>query len=156
MTTRALTGPEQSYCTFRLGDALFGIDVRLVQSVNMLPPLTPVPHAPPAVSGCVNLRGQIHLVVDLKRLLGTGVTEPGPDTRLIVFKPALGDPFGILVDRIGDIVELRAEQVEARGNGQNGADAEELVRAVGKLDGELLIMLDARRLLPGVGRTRAD
>jgi chemotaxis signal transduction protein len=154
VTTRALTGPEQSYCTFRLGDALFGIDVRLVQSVNMLPPLTPVPHAPPAVSGCVNLRGQINLVVDLKRLLGTGVTEPGPNTRLIVFKPALGDPFGILVDRIGDIVELRPDQVEQRGNGQTEAD--ELVRAVGKLDGELLIMLDARLLLPGVERARAD
>jgi purine-binding chemotaxis protein CheW len=154
--TQRLTGPEQSYCTFRLGDALFGIDVRLVQSVNMLPPLTPVPHAPPSVSGCVNLRGQIHLVVDLKRLLGTGITEPGPDTRLVVFKPMLGDPFGILVDRIGDIVELRTDQIEERGAGQAEAGApEELVRAVGKLDGELLIILDAQQLLPGVERTLA-
>lgn len=153
MTTPALAGPEQSYCTFRLGDALFGVDVPLVQSVNLLPPLTPLPHAPPAVAGCVNLRGQIHLVLDLQQLLRTGATDLGPDTRLVVFKPALGDPFGVLIDRVGDIVALRADQIEERGE---TAEADDLVRAVGKLDGELLVILDARRLLPAVARALAD
>lgn len=155
MTSRALAGPERAYCTFRLGDDLFGIDVRHVQSVNLLPPVTPVPHAPLSVSGCVNLRGQVHLVVDLKRLLGAGVTAAGPDTRLIVLKPALGDPFGVLVDRLGDIVTLRPDQIEDRGGGDETM-ADDLVYAVGKLEGELLVLLDARQFLHRVERTEAS
>jgi purine-binding chemotaxis protein CheW len=86
-------------------------------------------------------------VLDLKRMLGAGQTESGPDTRLVLFKPALGDPFGVLVDRVGDIVSLHADQVEA-GDEEDGG----LVRGIGKLDGELLVLVEARRLLPFVGR----
>jgi purine-binding chemotaxis protein CheW len=139
--------------TFRLGESLFGFDVRLVQSVNTLPPLTPVPHAPPAVRGCVNLRGQIHLVLDLKSLLEMGTTEAGPLTRLVVFKPALGEPFGVLVDRVGDVVALPADRVEGRRaeEDESGAAHGGLVAGIGKLEGELLVLLDASRLLPAAG-----
>jgi purine-binding chemotaxis protein CheW len=142
--------------TFRLGEALCGIDVRLVQSVAALPPVTPVPHAPPPVCGCANLRGQVFLVLDLKRLLGMGATEPGPAARLVLFKPALGDPFGVLVDRIGDVVPLPADRVE----GEVGADAEVpdsgggLVAGIGKLEGELVFLLDAGRFLGHLGERR--
>jgi purine-binding chemotaxis protein CheW len=134
--------------TFRLGASLFGFDVRLVQSVHAPPPLTPVPHAPPAVRGCVNLRGQIHLVVDLKSLLRMGSTEPGPATRLVVFKAALGDPFGVLVDRIGDVIPLPADRIEGRRaeEDEGGADHAGLVAGIGKLEEELLVVLDAGRL----------
>jgi purine-binding chemotaxis protein CheW len=138
---------EQRFVSFRLGGKLFGIDIRQVKEVSTPPPMTPVPLAPAAVRGYVNLRGHVHLVLDLNRVLGAGATELGPDTRLVLFKPALGDPFGVLVDRIGDIVSLHPDQVEA-GDEEDGG----LVRGIGKLDGELLVLVDARRLLPFVER----
>jgi purine-binding chemotaxis protein CheW len=151
--------PSRPVCTFRLGEGLYGFDVPLVQSVNVPPPLTPVPHAPPPVRGCVNLRGQIHLVLDLKRLLRMEGTAVGPDTRLVVFKPALGDPFGVLVDRVGDIVRLRPDEVETRRPAEvpKGVevcplDGDDLVLGVGKPSGELLTLLDARKLLQNVAR----
>jgi purine-binding chemotaxis protein CheW len=142
------------FCTFRLGEALYGLDVRLVQSVNTPPPLTPIPHTPPVVRGYANLRSQIHLVLDLKLLLGVGRTELLPDTRLVLFKPILGDPFGVLVDRVADIVRLPADQVEERRAPEIAAEVrllhDELVNGVGKLDGELLLLLDARKFLQAV------
>ena len=141
------TDDVQQFVSFRLGGKLFGIDIRQVKEVSTPPPLTPVPLAPAAVRGYVNLRGHIHLVLDLKRMLGAGETELGPDARLVLFKPALGDPFGVLVDHIGDIVTLPADQVEA-GDEEDGG----LVWGIGKLDGELLVLVEARRLLPFVGR----
>jgi purine-binding chemotaxis protein CheW len=131
------------YCTFWLGGSLYGVEVRLVRELALPPPLTPVPHAPPSVLGYVNLRGHVHLVLDLKRLLGQGATAHTPDTRLVLFKPALGDPFGALVDRAGDIVAVAPESVEAAPDG--------LVSGVGKLDGGLLILLDARKFLESTG-----
>jgi purine-binding chemotaxis protein CheW len=147
------------FCTFRLGEGLFGVLVGLVKEVSAVPPLTPVPHAPPAVLGYVNLRGQIHLALDLKRLLGLGQTTTGPDSRLVLFKPALGDPFGVAVDAIGAIVHLGAAQIEGAEPGERGAGSPvdnlphgELVSGTGKLAGELLILLDARKFLPAVER----
>ncbi len=142
--------PERTFCTFRLGDGLFGLEALLVQSVNLSPPLTPLPHAPAAVRGYVNLRGQIHLILDLKELLKLGPVQPGPDTRLIVFKAVLGDPFGVLIDRVGGVVSLRSDQIEAGRPPETDSPAGALVCGVGKLDGELITLLDAGKFLPAV------
>jgi purine-binding chemotaxis protein CheW len=148
----AVEETARTFCTFRLGDGLYGIDVGLVQSVNSLPPLTPIPHTAPAVRGYVNLRGQIHLVLDLARLLGLGTTATGADARLVLLKPALGDPFGVLADRIGDIVTLRSEKIEDRNNaGDKAVEAGAgLIEGVGKAEAELLVILNARQFLPAV------
>jgi purine-binding chemotaxis protein CheW len=158
LAPRGANGSDEArpVCTFYLGEALYGLDVRLVQSVNLLPLLTPIPHVPEAVRGYANLRGQINLVLDLKRLLGLGMTELGPDARLVLLKPALGDAFGVLADRVGDIVALRPDQIEARGaEGDEAGPEEGLVRGVGKADRDLILLLDARRLLPRVERAVA-
>jgi chemotaxis signal transduction protein len=54
-----------SWCTFRLGGRLYGIRVERVQEVLKPMPLTPVPLAPAAVRGLLNLRGQIVTALDL-------------------------------------------------------------------------------------------
>jgi len=138
--------------TFRLDGRLFGTDVLDVKEVSTPPPITPVPLAPAAVRGYVNLRGQIHLVIDLKRMLGMGTTAAGPDARLVLFKAALGDPFGVLVDRIGDIMALHPEQVE---DSEGEVESEGgLISGIAKLDGELLVLVDACKLLPHVERAQ--
>jgi chemotaxis signal transduction protein len=154
-------GPAKPYCTFRLGEGLFGIDIGLVHSVNLPPTLTPIPHAPAIVRGYANLRGQIQLVMDIKRLLGFGPIEMTPETRLVLFQPIADEVFGVLVDRIGDIARLRPDQIEKRrppelpGTDEAELD-EELLSGVGKLDGELLILLDARQLPHAVRRVLAN
>ena len=148
-------GGPQTYTTFRLRDGLFGTATNVVKEVTALPPLTPIPHAPAAVRGYVNLRGQVVLVVDLSCLLLRTSASLGSESRLIVMRPELGDSFGVLVERIGEIVELSAEQIETQhaGTEVSGSEfsewpEEELICGVGKLDDELLSILEARRLLP--------
>lgn len=155
-------GALQTYCTFRLRDGLFGAETHLIKEVTALPPVTPIPHAPAAVRGYVNLRGHIVLVLDLSCLLQREPATLGPENRLVVFKPELGDTFGVLVERIGDIVELNTEQIETHRAGKTAGGSEvgllpeeELIRGVGKLDGELLLILEARELLPCLERAVA-
>jgi purine-binding chemotaxis protein CheW len=146
----------RTYCTFRLEGGLFGIDALAVKEIAVMPPMTPIPHAPAAVRGCVNLRGQIVLVLDANALLRIGETAIDSLTRLIVFRAHLGDPFGILADRIGDIVELCDNEIEKRISAaisrENTGDSpqDELIAGIGKLDGELLTILDGGKLLPHV------
>jgi purine-binding chemotaxis protein CheW len=152
------TAAENRYCTFRLAGNLFGFDIRAVREVNTQTACTPVPQAPPEVRGCVNLRGNIVLVLDLRRLLGMEPAPVTPDSRLVVFKPAVGESFGVLVDAVGDIATVHEDLTEnrhpeetARVEEETGARrAAELVRGIGKLEGELLVIVDPHKLLGAV------
>ena len=68
---------SQQFCTFLLDGYLFGVPVPQVQEVIRFQPMTPVPLAPPAVKGMINLRGQIVLAIDLRRRLSLGERPRG-------------------------------------------------------------------------------
>lgn len=138
--------PERTFCTFQLRNGLFGVDALAVKEITVVPALTPIPHAPAAVRGYVNLRGQIVLVLDANRMLRSEPTPLTPDARMIVFRAHLGDAFGILVDRIGDIAELADAQIESSGASSDN----DLIEGVGKLHDSLLTILDAAELLPHI------
>ena len=61
-------------------------------------PLTRVPHAPPALLGLANLRGQVLPVASLAVLLG-GVATTGAAARLVVVARG-GQRIGLLVDAV--------------------------------------------------------
>ena len=61
---------QRVFCTFRLDGHLYGVDVLDVKEVTTATTATPISHAPDEVMGLVNIRGQIYLALDLRRLLG--------------------------------------------------------------------------------------
>jgi purine-binding chemotaxis protein CheW len=157
MAIEFLPGPRRQaaaelprlFCTFRLGSQLFGVDLREVKEVNTETTVTRIHHAPPQARGYVNLRGQIYLVLDLRLLLGMEQAGVGSDSRLLVFKPAVGDALAGLVDRLGDIVTVESGLIEpwAPGAAEEGAQplAAELIGGVARLERELLLILQAGR-----------
>jgi purine-binding chemotaxis protein CheW len=154
--TAAITGHAiRHFCTFRLAGRLFGFDLFTVKEVNTQTRITPVPHAPAVVRGYVNLRGNVALVLDMRLVLGLQAGDLSADCRVVMLKASVGESFGVLVDQIGDIVRLRVEDIES---GQHDAiasadgsavapQAHELVEGIGKLDTELLIIVDPKKLL---------
>ena len=140
--------PQRLFCTFRLGEQLFGVDVREVKEVNTETCFTRIHHAPPQVLGYVNLRGQIYLVLDLRQLLGLTAAQVGSDSRLLIFKPSVGEAVAGLVDRIGDIVTLENSQIERWNPGQDSDGLPgDLIGGVAQLAEELLLVLTAGRFL---------
>ena len=55
---------------FRLANDLYALEVTHLQEVLEIERLTPIPLAPPALLGMVNLRGRILPLFDLKGVLG--------------------------------------------------------------------------------------
>ena len=75
-----------------------------------------------AIRGLINLRGQIFTLLDLRFLLGLGHLRLTPDTQNIILKTnadASGtgdnasDRVGFMVDKIGDIITVDEEELEA-------------------------------------------
>jgi purine-binding chemotaxis protein CheW len=50
--------------TFRIGKALYGINILHIKEISKIFDITPVPEAPPHIIGLMNLRGQIVSIID--------------------------------------------------------------------------------------------
>ena len=131
---------ESQYCTFRVGQMFFGLEVEQVQEVIRFQSMTRVPLAPTEVHGLINLRGQIVTAIDMRTRMGL----PHLDDELPMNVILTGDygAVSLLVDEIGDVIEVEDELFEHPPN-TLGRDVRELVRGVYKLDGQLLLILDA-------------
>ena len=144
--------PRRSFCTFRLDGRLFGVDILDVKEVTAETTYTRVGHAPDEVLGLVNIRGHIYLALDLRRLLGMPAAEVTGESRLLLFKPSVGSAFGVVVDQISEIQTADANLIEVfTQNDHENALASvrrvDLIDAVCKLGGELLVVLNPRRFL---------
>jgi purine-binding chemotaxis protein CheW len=136
---------SQTYCTFTLAGSLYGIPVGDVQEVLRAQEITPLPLAPPSVSGLINLRGHIVVAIDLRSRLGLPARPADQLPMNVVLQTADG-PVSLLVDDIEDMVEVPQEQCEAppptlRGPGQ------ELIVGTYQLARRLLLILDTHQTL---------
>jgi purine-binding chemotaxis protein CheW len=144
------------YCTLHSGLRVFGVPVLHMKEVTTETRVTPIPHAPDVIVGYVNIRGQIILALELRRLLGwdTSITSASDSTPscLVIFKPSIGPQMGLMVDRVGEVVSILPEQQEpyrpSLDNQPGQQTRSELIAAIGKLEGQLIVLLDTPKFLP--------
>lgn len=135
----------QQFCTFFLDGHVFGTPVPKVQEVIQHQEMTRVPLAPDVVSGLINLRGQIVAAIDLRRRLGLADRSQGQLPMNVVVRTTEG-AVSLLVDEIGDVIEVEEEALESPPETLHGF-AREVVRGVYKLSGRLLLALDIDRIV---------
>ncbi len=143
-------------CTFWLSDRLFGVNILDVKEVGSDIKLTPIFHANTKVSGYVNIRGNIHLIIDLRKLMNCDASEISASSRIILFKDKIGESFGVLVDKIGDVVSIESSKIEYRKKGDGlaeGSDKKseaELGLGVYKLEKRLMLLLNSKSFLSAI------
>jgi purine-binding chemotaxis protein CheW len=137
--------PPQQFCTFFLGEHCYGLDVLKVQEVVRDQPLTCVPLAHPAVRGLINLRGQIVTAIDLRRRLDLPALDATHEPVNIVLQTDDG-AVSLLVDEIGDVLEVSQQQFELPPETLQGA-AREFIQGAYKLPDRLLVILDPQRII---------
>lgn len=137
--------PPQQFCTFYLGEHCYGLNVLKVQEVVRSQPLTRVPLAHPAVRGLINLRGQIVTAIDLRRRLDLPELGAIHEPVNIVLQTDDG-AVSLLVDEIGDVLEVSQQQFELPPETLQGA-AREFIQGAYKLPDRLLVILDPERII---------
>jgi purine-binding chemotaxis protein CheW len=145
---------SQPYATFRVADLHFAIGVSAVQEVIRHRPLTPVPLAPHAVAGILNLRGEIVTAIDMRRQLGLAARRADRLPMHVVVRTTAG-AVSLLVDEVDDVLELdrvRCEDGPAPLRGPIG----EAVIGMGLVPGKLVLVLDAERTVRAGAREAAD
>ncbi len=107
--------------TFNLSGRVLGVDILDVKEICDNIKITPIHHVSQKISGYMNIRGQILLVVDLRTEFGFEPGEIRPSSKVLVFKDTVDESFGILVDSVGEVIEISESQIsDRRSNEVNG------------------------------------
>ena len=136
---------RKQYCTFFLGERMFGIEVLKIQEVIRFQEVTEVPLAPSLIRGLLNLRGSIVTTIDLRRRFGMPALEGDAQPANVVSQTPTG-LVSLLVDRIGDVVEVdHSTYADPPDTLQD--ESRELIAGVYQLPAGLLLVLNVERVL---------
>ena len=128
---------------FRLGSEEYGIAIDRVREIIVYQGATPMPKAPKYMDGIVNIRGMIIPVIDLGLKLGVA-TKKGETCHALVVGCGK-QQIALSVDSVEAVRLIDDKQIEW--NERRDAKNDGSIRGVGKMDGELCILLDVDRLL---------
>ncbi|MBO0902662.1 chemotaxis protein CheW [Jiella sonneratiae] len=118
MTTAELTaGHTQTnddpieIIAFYLGDQQFCVRTTSIREIRGWAKSTPLPHASPEIMGMMNLRGAVIPVINTARKLGQGWSTPSERSAIVVAELG-GTVFGLMVDRVSDILTLDQSMIQ--------------------------------------------
>jgi purine-binding chemotaxis protein CheW len=127
------------YCTFKVGENLFGIPVLEVQEVIRPLAKTEIPLAEERVRGLINLRGQIVTLIGLRELFHF---EKGNEENAMNIVVETNDSlFALVVDDVGDVLDVEQKSFE-KTPATLDPNLKTFVKGVHKLQDELLVVLD--------------
>lgn len=144
------TAKENKHVCCRVGGMLVGISLAEVQEINRLVETTWVPLMEPWLRGVINLRGSLVTVLDLGTILRGASTATSTRSRTVVVE--IGDEVcGLVVDEVGDVVEVDGKQVEALPS-HLPASQRRWFHGFVQLADELLLLLD----VSAIGRVGSE
>jgi purine-binding chemotaxis protein CheW len=135
---------------FLLGREEYAVPITRVQEIIRYTSPRPMPGADHSVEGVINLRGRIIPVVDLRRRMGSDAERA--DSAKIVVVEVGETTLGIEVDEVSEVLTVHATDCESAPQGAGGggsALAADVIDAVVKLEGRLLVILDLDRMFEG-------
>jgi purine-binding chemotaxis protein CheW len=137
------------YLIFELGAEEFGVSVMRVKEIMKMQSITAVPKAPYFLQGVINLRGRIVPVVSIRRAFGMDDAEYTERTCIVVVQPDKsvgGQPMGVIVDGVVEVLLLGADEIEERPDFGPEATAS-YVRGIAKSKGKVKILLDIDQVI---------
>ena len=148
--TAVSDGDTGQFVMARVGSQDIAFAIQDVRDAVEPHAITPIPLAPSAIAGVMNLRGRIVTVIDLRRILD-GDGEDGGSKRqnshtIGITVDRHEGPFTLLVDSVSEVRRIDRSRMEAPPVTLDAA-LTRLCTGVFKLPGRLVVLLDVDRIL---------
>jgi purine-binding chemotaxis protein CheW len=140
------TSEEVQVVVFKLGTDEYCVPVFQAREIQTYSVPTRIPNTPTFVEGIINLRGQIIRVLDLKKRFDSGITETGPNTRIIIIDME-GELLGILVDSVSEVLKIPQSRFEPPPPAVRTSINNNYISGIGNVGNRLLILIDLARVL---------
>ena len=144
METRQRHDPSKSLVGFHVGDVHYAVPIDRVKEISNPLEMVALPHAPPAVVGVADYRGDVVPVVDLRARFNLATTVVTRKTKWLVVEVA-GRMVALVVDAVSEVfgtggAELRPAPALGSGDDVRG------IAGVANHGGTLVFVLDTSRL----------
>jgi len=133
------------FLTFFLGKEEYAIEILKVQEIIGLMTITPVPNMPSYIRGVLNLRGKIVPVMNLRTRFGLQEIEDTDETCIIVIQHK-AYLMGILVDKVSEVVDIEAGEIEEVPSVGTGEQSEYLA-GIGKVNDTVKMIIEVHKVL---------
>lgn len=151
-TTKEITKPRvmvdegklTQLIIFNLGDEEFGAEIGQTREIIRMGVITPIPDSPDFIKGVINVRGEIAVVIDLKKrffLQGKDV-----EAKHIVMTEQEKNLFGLMVDEVTEVLRIPESEIKDAPELVTRIH-EEYVRGVVTIGDRLIILLDFKKVL---------
>jgi purine-binding chemotaxis protein CheW len=100
---------DKNLVGFLIGDLAYAVEIARVREIVRPLPLVPLPHAPPAIIGVADHRGEVVPVLDVRRRLALPAVAPTRRTKWIL----VGMPrrsAALVVDAVTDVFAATPEE----------------------------------------------
>lgn len=145
---------EIQLACFRVGDAMYALDILRIKEIIRPQKLTRVPRAPDFVEGVINLRGAVIPIIDLRKRFELGASASDRKTRVIICSLA-GKILGLMVDEVAEVRRYGRQEVQPTPQYLKGRGAE-FFHGVCRRDEELIMVIDLERILTSGERMDLD
>ena len=135
--------PQKSLVGFVVGEVGYAVPIGAVREIVNPLVLTELPHAPPAVAGVADHRGEVVPILDLRVRFGLPKLADPRRAKWILLEVD-GRTFGLAVDRVTDVFGTGGAEIR-RAPALGGGDDVRGISGVTTYDGALTFVLDVSR-----------
>jgi len=141
---------------FRLGQEWYAVPIAVVREIHNEYAVTRIPRVPDYVLGVINVRGEIVSVTDLGALMRVpsrttlDIDEELPSAIVVADETCVS---ALVVDEIGDIIDVAQEAIEPPLSTLDKAQAEYMSGSV-FVDDLLIGVVNIEKILEPIGETR--
>lgn len=143
--TESTSEMDGKYLTFFTEKQLFGVPIADVVQIVGMQEITQVPEFPSYAKGIINLRGSIIPVIDVR--LRFGKPEKDYDERTCIIVTLIQETaIGFIVDAVDAVTSIDDENISSPPR-VAGDYTGSYLTGIAKLEGRVVLLLDAQKLL---------
>ncbi len=135
----------REYVVFKVNKESYGIEIKYVENIERMLPITRVPYTQDYIEGVVNLRGNIIPVIDLRSRFGIERIGYGDESRIIIvnFRDYM---VGMIADSSSEVLQIDRSTIDPAPSIKDGG-VNDFVLEIGKKDDRIIMLIDLQKTL---------
>lgn len=136
----------KQYMTFKSGTECYAIELKYVNEIMGIQPITKIPEVEDYIRGLINLRGKIVPVIDVRLRFKQEPFEYN-DRTCIIIVDVKSTVLGLIVETIADVVTIKNKDIEIPVTLTSASSKNKYVYGFGKVGDEVKLLLNPEKLI---------
>ena len=146
----ALVKETTQYIKIKMGEEMYGIDIKYIDNIVRMQHITRVPKVPAYIKGVINLRGEIVPVMSIRRKMGLEDDVYSNKTRIIILKLEAQGLIGVIVDEVREVINLGEDEIDRNVQNTSKKVDANFINGIGKDGDELISIFEISAIVDAV------